>query len=108
MTNTCKFGEIFISRFPFTSGEFSKPRPVLVLFDCEQDVLICRVTSVAYSGKLDIEIKQWKEGGLEKPSFVRLNRLVTAEKSLLTKKLGMLTPADAATVKAIWNQQMRL
>ena len=27
------FGEIFICQFPFTSGAFSKPRPVLVLFD---------------------------------------------------------------------------
>jgi hypothetical protein len=28
-----KFGEIFICRFPFTSGTASKARPALVLFD---------------------------------------------------------------------------
>ena len=40
------FGEVFIVQFPFTSGAFSKPRPALVLFDLDQDALICRVTSL--------------------------------------------------------------
>jgi hypothetical protein len=39
------FGEILICQFPFTSGVVSKVRPALVLFDLQQDVLICRVTS---------------------------------------------------------------
>jgi hypothetical protein len=38
------FGEIFICRFPFTSGQLSKPRPALILFDIGQDVVICRIT----------------------------------------------------------------
>src|SRR5689334_10807259 len=39
-----EFGDIYVCRFPFTSGVFSKPRPVLVLFDLEVDVVICRIT----------------------------------------------------------------
>jgi hypothetical protein len=62
------FGDIFICRFPFTSGQFSKPRPVLVLFDLELDVLICRVTSASHSGNLDVRIQDWREAGLAKPS----------------------------------------
>jgi len=46
--------------------------------------------------------------GLEKPSVARLNRLVTAEKWLLTKYLGRLASSDAAAVKAAWNQNMML
>jgi mRNA interferase MazF len=103
-----EFGEIYVCRFPFTSGTFSKPRPVLVLFDLGVDVLICRITSVLYSGRLDIELRDGRLAGLEKPSVARLNRLVTAEKSLLTKYLGRLASADATAIKAAWNQNMML
>ena len=84
-----EFGDIYVCRFPFTSGTFSKPRPILVLFDLEVDVLIC----------LDVELRGWNAAGLEKPSVARLNRLVTAEKSLLTKYLGRLAASDAAAIK---------
>ena len=47
------FGEVFICQFPFTSGTGSKIRPALVLFDLQQDAVICRVTSVSRTGTLD-------------------------------------------------------
>lgn len=103
-----KFGEIFVCRFPFTSGQFSKPRPVLVLFDLGVDVVICRITSAAHSSSLDVPIREWREAGLAKPSTARLNRLVTAESSLLAKRLGELSVADALAVKAAWNEFMTL
>jgi mRNA interferase MazF len=71
-----EFAEIYVCRFPFTSGTFSKTRPVLVLFDLGMHVLICRITSVFYSGHLDVELRDWSLAGLEKPSVARLNRLV--------------------------------
>jgi hypothetical protein len=79
-----KFGEIFICRFPFTSGAFSKPRPALVLFDFGQDAVIARITSVLRSGRLDIPVADWAAAGLVKPSVVRLDRIVTAMKSIHT------------------------
>ena len=108
MTSTCKFGELFICRFPFTSGEVSKPRPVLVLFDVGSDAIICRITSVAHQGPLEIPVAGWRQAGLEKPSTIRLSRLVTAEKSLVTRRIGKLTEADAAAVRTAWNQHMTL
>lgn len=102
------FGEVFIVQFPFTSGTSSKPRPALVLFDLHQDVLICRVTSVLHSGPSDVTIKDWPQAGLAKPSVARLDRLVTAEKSVLGRRLGILSAADQSAIRAAWNQQMRL
>lgn len=102
------FGEIFLCRFPFTSGVLSKPRPALVLFDLRLDVLICRITSAAQAGPLDIPISDWRQAGLAKPSIARLNRLVTAEKTLLGRRLGELTPGDAAAIRTAWNQHLRL
>jgi mRNA interferase MazF len=102
------FGQIFICRFPFTSGTFSKPRPVLVLFDLEQDVLICRVTSSKHAGPSDVSLADWKQAGLAKASVVRLDRLVTAEKTILGRRLGVLSAGDQAAVRKAWNQHMQL
>jgi mRNA-degrading endonuclease toxin of MazEF toxin-antitoxin module len=102
------FGEIFICRFPFTSGAFSKPRPVLVLFDLRQDVLICRVTSATRAGPLDVTLADWAQAGLAKPSVARLDRLVTAEKTILGPRLGVLSVADQTVIRKAWNQHMRL
>ena len=102
------FGDIFICQFPFTSGAFSQPRPTLVLFDLRQDVLICRVTSVLHSGPLDVILIDWAQAGLAKPSVARLDRLVTAEKTILRRRLGILSAADQLAIRAAWNQHMRL
>ena len=102
------FGEIFICQFAFTSGAFSKPRPALVLFDSQQDALVCRVTSVPRSGPLDVILLDWKQAGLAKPSVARLDRLVTAEKTILGRRLGVLSAADQLVIRSAWNQHMRL
>jgi mRNA interferase MazF len=108
MTNTLKLGDIYICSFPFTSGQFSKPRPVLVLLDLEEDCLIARITSVPHTGLLDVPLTQWREAGLEKPSVVRLTRLVTAEKTLLKLRIGELSSVDLQSVRQAWNQHLRL
>jgi mRNA interferase MazF len=108
MTNTFEFGDIFIFRFPFTSGELSKPRPALVLFQDDPDYVICPVTSVLRAGKSDVAIQSWREVGLEKPSFIRLNRLLTVERKVLTRRIGKLGEADFAAVKLAWNSHMVL
>ena len=102
------FGEIFICQFPFTSGVVSKVRPALVLFDLQQDVLICRVTSAQRGGPLDVVLVDWKAAGLLRPSVARLDRLVTAEKTVLIRRLGVLSSRDLESVRSIWNQRMKL
>ncbi len=103
-----KFGEIHICRFPFTSGATSKPRPSLVLFDLGADVIICRITSTSHNGPLDLPVSDWSAAGLAKPSVIRLNRIVTAEKALLHVRLGELSKADQETVRNLWNAKMIL
>ena len=102
------FGDVFISQFQFTSGTISKIRPVLALFDLGQDVIVCRVTSVPHGGPLDVVLSGWQAAGLLKPSVARLDRLVTAEKSVLLRRLGCLRSTDSAAVRATWNRRMRL
>jgi mRNA interferase MazF len=103
-----KFGEIYICRFPFTAGAASKARPALVLFDLGADALICRITSAAKSTALDVAIADWAAAGLFKPSIARLDRLVTAEKSLLHVRHGELSAADSEAIRTAWNRHMTL
>src|SRR5580658_5462437 len=102
------FGDIYLCQFPFTSGAASKARPALVLFDLGADAVICRITSVARTGRLDVTLVDWSAAGLLKPSVARLDRLVTAEKTILTRLLGQLTVADQLAVRQAWNLHMRL
>lgn len=102
------FGEVFICEFPFTSGATSKLRPALVLFDLPPDAIICRITSVLHAGPLDVPLTDWQAAGLLKPSVARLDRLVTAERTVFVRRLGVLTAGDLETVRTVWNQRMRL
>jgi hypothetical protein len=77
MIDTFEFGEVFICVFPFTSGEGAKARPVLALMDLGPDCLVCRITSIPHRGVLDVQVSDWREAGLDKPSTIRLSRLVT-------------------------------
>ena len=108
MISTAELGDIYICLFPFTSGHRSKPRPVLVLRDFGADCLICRITSVPHKGFLDLHIRDWREAGLEKPSTIRLSRLVTVEKTLLKVHIGRLDDTDIEYVRQTWNEQFRL
>jgi mRNA interferase MazF len=101
-------GEIYLCQFPFTSGATSKTRPALVLFDLQHDAVICRVTSVSYSGALDIVLQDWQQAGLLKPSVARLDRIVTADRKVFMRRLGILTARDIVAIKDAWNRHMQL
>lgn len=108
MTSTVELGDVYVCVFPFTSGQGAKARPVLVLMDLGPDCLVCRITSVPHRGFLDLPVTYWQEAGLEKPSTIRLSRLVTVEKPLLRVRIGGLTPDDLDRVKTLWNEKFRL
>ena len=80
----------------------------LVLFDLHLDALICRVTSVARTGGLDVPLLDWQAAGLLKPSVACLDRLVTAERTLFRRRLGMLSSRDQDSVRNRWNERMKL
>jgi mRNA interferase MazF len=103
-----RFGEVYLCEFPFTSGTGSKVRPALVLFDLNQDAIICRITSVHHAEPLDVRLTDWQAAGLLKPSVARSGRIVTAEKSIFRVRLGVLGAADAVEIRTRWNQQMTL
>ena len=102
------FGEVFLYQFPFTSGASSKIRPALVLFDLQPDVIICRLTSILYNDPFDVRLNIWASSGLLKPSVARLDRIITAEKTIFFKRLGVLSVSETEAVRNAWNKNMRL
>jgi mRNA interferase MazF len=108
MTSTFEFGEVVVCVFPFTSGRTAKARPVLVLKDFRIDCLVARITSVPYKEFLDFSLVGWREAGLEKPSTIRLSRLVTLDKSLFKTRIGRLTEEDLVQARRLWNEEFRL
>ncbi|MBI4559901.1 MAG: type II toxin-antitoxin system PemK/MazF family toxin [Candidatus Hydrogenedentes bacterium] len=108
MTSTVEFGEIYVCSFPFTSGQGAKARPVLILRDLDPDCLVCRITSIPHRGLLDLQVCNWEEAGLKKPSTIRLSRLVTVEKTILKVRIGRPDRTDLDRVRVIWNEKFRL
>jgi mRNA-degrading endonuclease toxin of MazEF toxin-antitoxin module len=108
MTSTVDLGDVYVCVFPFTSGQGAKARPVLVLLDLGPDCLVCRITSVPHRSFLDLAVTNWQDAGLEKPSTIRLSRLVTVEKPLLRLRIGRLAREDLDRVRKLWNEKFRL
>jgi mRNA interferase MazF len=101
-------GEIWLAEIPFTSGVASKLRPVLVLWEDAADVVVAAVTKATPRSPTDVSLQDWITEGLVVASTVRLSRLDSLEQRLLRRRLGTISPGDAAQVKAAWSQHVQL
>jgi mRNA interferase MazF len=101
-------GEIWLAAIPFTTGVASKLRPVLILWTDAADVVVAAVTSASPRSATDTALHDWSASGLRVASTVRLSRLDCLEQSLLQRRLGVITMADAAQIKNTWENKIRL
>ena len=86
-------GDIVVFPFPFSDLSSYKKRPALVLAVLEgNDLILCQITSEARYDKYAIVLKEsdFKQGKLNVVSMIRPNRLFTAEKSIISYKIGSL------------------
>ena len=107
MTNY-QFGELVIVAFIFADTTETKRRPGLILLDTgDEDTIVAKITSQIPRTTFDAEIQEWQQAGLKRPSVVRLHKLNTLQKSLVERRLGILTTDDLAQlrdkVKQIWS-----
>jgi mRNA interferase MazF len=88
--------------FPYSGGTQTKNRPALVILDTgDMDIVVARVTTQPYATALDVAMQDWRAAGLLAPSFVRLHKLATLEKSRVRRQLGSLQPVDRQQVSAV-------
>ncbi len=88
-------GDIIVLPFPYSDLSVSKKRPALVLADLEgDDIILCQITSQFVKDNYAIMLNDYDftKGSLNKPSNIRPNRLLTAEKDIIIRKIGRIKP----------------
>jgi len=86
-------GEIIVVPFPFSDLSESKRRPALVLADLAgDDIILCQITSKTVKDFYSITLtsKDFTSGNLNKTSNIRPNRIFTADKQIVLKRIGRI------------------
>ena len=86
--------EVVLLPFPFTDLSASKKRPVLILKkpNFQGDFLAVQITSHSgYENALVLHQDDFILGLLPKNSYVRLDKLVTLNESLVVQRIGQLS-----------------
>lgn len=94
-------GEVVLVSFPFSNLQGQKVRPALVLAKAELgDLILCQITSKPYTSRLAIRIMEddFTEGSLPVVSYVRPNKLFTANSSIIKRSAGQLTSAVTKSI----------
>ncbi len=90
-----KFGDVVLISFPFTNAIGAKKRPALILYDAgDPDIVVARITSQPVFAADDILLIDWQAAGLRLPSTVRLHKVATLEKTMISKVMGSISTAD--------------
>lgn len=86
-------GDVVVTTFPFSDLSAHKRRPALVLAEVEfGDLLLCQITSKPYASKTAILIESgnFTIGKLPVVSYVRPDKIFTADVSLIERTAGSL------------------
>ncbi len=94
-----ELGAVVLIAFPYTNGSGVKKRPALVLYDNgDPDIVVARITSQAVTTHDDILIIDQDTAGLLVVSRVRLHKIATLDKKLITRQLGHLSDSDQLAI----------
>ncbi|MDD2631119.1 MAG: type II toxin-antitoxin system PemK/MazF family toxin [Bacteroidales bacterium] len=88
-------GDVAVVPFPFSDLSSSKKRPAIVLANLKgEDVILCQITSqfVKHNYAVPLDSSDFRYGTLHKSGNVRPNRIFTAEKSIIIRKIGTIKP----------------
>ncbi len=86
-------GDVVVVTFPFSNLTGHKLRPALVLAQGEfNNLILCQITSKTYSSALAMTISDsdFASGSLPITSYVRPDKIFTADPSLIHKIAGKL------------------
>jgi len=92
-------GEIYLVRMLFSDFADSKIRPVLVIKEYEEDVLVLPLTTSLNRKGLIIKSEELIEGELKKDSIVITNKPFFISKSLLIRKIGRISKNKLGIIK---------
>ncbi|MDJ0660058.1 MAG: type II toxin-antitoxin system PemK/MazF family toxin [Crocosphaera sp.] len=88
-------GEVVVIPFPFSDLSQSKRRPALVICDLQDnDIILCQITSQRKNDPYEILLtnQDFQSGELNRKSYIRPNRIFTADQNLIIYKIGQIEP----------------
>jgi len=94
-------GDVVVLPFPYSDLSSSKKRPALIIAILEgDDILLCQITSRQRDDKYVINLKDsdFEQGKLNLDSYIRPNRIFTADKSIVLYKIGSLKEKKSSEV----------
>lgn len=101
-------GDIVVVTFPFSDLTSHKVRPALVLAHTEfNNLILCQITSNPYASQIAIKLtsKDFKTGTLPTISYVRPDKLFTAEPIIIQRVAAKLqSTKHRAIVKQVQKQ----
>ena len=86
-------GDVIVLPFPYSDLSSSKKRPALVIATLQgDDIILCQITSrQRYENYvIDLADSDFKQGRLNVDSYIRANRIFTADKSIILYKIGSI------------------
>ena len=86
-------GDIVIIPFPFTDLSGNKRRPAFVVADLPgDDIIVCQITGKTKSDSFSLPLiaPDFDSGGLPIDSFIRPNKIFTADKNIILSTAGHL------------------
>ena len=97
-------GDVVVVPFPFSDLSVMKKRPAVLVATLQgDDVICCQITSEARFDNYSINLgnDDFKEGGLQVASMISPNRIFTADKSIISYKVGMLKEKKVKEIEEI-------
>ncbi len=85
-------GDIVFVSFPYSDLSSAKKRPVVILGERDEDIVVCAITSSPMSDGLPINTLQ--EGVLAFESKIKYWQFFTFTKSLVVRKVGKINMDD--------------
>lgn len=97
-------GDVVVVPFPFSNLVSIKRRPALVIATLQNsDIILCQITSQNKGDELAVLVSKFDfmDGGLDKPSYIRPDRIFTAEKSIILYKARSISLSKRKEVRDI-------
>ena len=86
-------GDIVVLPFPFSNLSTAKRRPALAITNLiGDDIILCQISSQDRIDRYSITLREidFKEGRLPVTSMIRIDKLFTADKSIIIYKIGSI------------------
>ncbi|HKR13052.1 MAG TPA: type II toxin-antitoxin system PemK/MazF family toxin [Pyrinomonadaceae bacterium] len=101
-------GQVVVLPFPFSNLKAKKHRPALVLAEVGgpyNELILCMITAKPSEPAIQIKESDFQSGKLDHLSYVKPERLFTAEARLIKNSAGVL---NSSKMKEIMDQIRRL